>query len=1097
MNKNDLDNYINSKIYTNVTEDITGNKLQDVLRTINGSVENNSNKGIPDGYASLDETGKVPLEQLPIQPPVWGDITGDLENQTDLQSALDSKQNTLTFDTTPTNGSDNPVTSNGVYDALYLKEDSSNKGIANGYAPLNSSTKIDSTYLPSYVDDVVEVANYASLPVTGETGKIYVTIDTGYIYRWSGSVYVKIAEQIQSDYTQTNTSAVDYIKNKPTISVGLSMPSAFNVIGSPTSNGTLTVTGAGTNSQYVRGDGTLGTSVSGTVTSVGLSMPSAFTVSNSPIISNGNISVTGAGLSSQYVRGDGVLANFPTTTGGGSSVAYYLNGSVAQGTFGGNAYKQLSKTPVIGAGTDFSLTNTTGYIAEFITNVADPSLLSIPTGAWNFSLYFSSSNNTGNPSFYIELYKYDGTTFTLIGSNSTSPEIISNGTAIDLYTTSVAVPLTTLTITDRLAVRVFVNTNGNRTITLHTEDNHLCEIITTFSTGLNAINGLTNQVQYLSTGTSGTDFAINSTSDTHTFNLPVASSTKTGKLSSTDWSTFNGKVNTTRSISTSSPLSGGGDLSADRTLSIADAAADGTTKGAATFTASDFNSTSGVISIDYTNGQSASNTNKGFLTSADWSTFNGKVNTSLTISTTSPLSGGGDLSANRTLSISDAAADGTTKGAATFTASDFNSASGVISIDYTNGQAASASNKGFLTSTDFTTFNGKQNAITLTTTGTTGASTLVGSTLNIPQYAGGLVNFTEAQNTTSPNNTVYVDSLSAISAVTNTDFAIIPKGTGALLAAVPDGTATGGNKRGNNAIDLQMVRTANTMVASGNNAIIIGSGSTASGSSSSVIGRSNSNASPDSTAVGSLNAITGAGNIGSVAIGYNNSVSVNGGVALGSSNTASTTSTGYAVAVGQSNTASGTNASSIGYSNTASGNQSVALGYQNTSSGRASVVHGSWGSSFSVYERFVHSTFGYVAGDSQKSVFLLSARTTNNTATTLTASFSQVPTPSATNQVTLQNNNSFRFKGSIIARQSGSTNTSAWDIDGIIQRGTTAASTTLLISNVTLVQNTPAWGMPTLAADTTLGCLRVQVTGVATTNIQWTCSIETTEVIYA
>ena len=803
------------------------------------------------------------------------------------------------------------------------------------------------------------------------------------------------------------------------------------------------------------------------------------------------------GITSQYVRGDGSVATFPTSTGGGSSVAYYLNGGTSQGTIGGNPYYQMSRNAVIGSGVDFSLTNTTGYIAEFITDISDPSLLSIPLGAWNFSLYFSSSNNTGNPSFYIELYKYNGATFTLIGSNSTSPEIISNGTAIDLYTTSIAVPLTTLTITDRLAVRVFVNTNGNRTITLHTEDNHLCEIITTFSTGLNAINGLTNQVQYLSTGTSGTDFAINSTSDTHTFNLPVASSTKTGKLSSTDWSTFNGKVNTTRSISTSSPLSGGGDLSADRTLSIADAAADGTTKGAATFTASDFNSTSGVISIDYTNGQSASNTNKGFLTSADWSTFNGKVNTSLTISTTSPLSGGGDLSANRTLSISDAAADGTTKGAATFTASDFNSASGVISIDYTNGQAASASNKGFLTSTDFTTFNGKQNAITLTTTGTTGASTLVGSTLNIPQYAGGLVNFTEAQNTTSPNNTVYVDSLSAISAVTNTDFAIIPKGTGALLAAVPDGTATGGNKRGNNAIDLQMVRTANTMVASGNNAIIIGSGSTASGSSSSVIGRSNSNASPDSTAVGSLNAITGAGNIGSVAIGYNNSVSVNGGVALGSSNTASTTSTGYAVAVGQSNTASGTNASSIGYSNTASGNQSVALGYQNTSSGRASVVHGSWGSSFSVYERFVHSTFGYVAGDSQKSVFLLSARTTNNTATTLTASFSQVPTPSATNQVTLQNNNSFRFKGSIIARQSGSTNTSAWDIDGIIQRGTTAASTTLLISNVTLVQNTPAWGMPTLAADTTLGCLRVQVTGVATTNIQWTCSIETTEVIYA
>jgi hypothetical protein len=56
----------------------------------------------------------------------------------------------------------------------------------------------------------------------------------------------------------------------------------------------------------------------------------------------------------------------------------------------------------------------------------------------------------------------------------------------------------------------------------------------------------------------------------------------------------------------------------------------------------------------------------------------------------------------------DAAADATTKGVATFVAADFTSAAGVIGIDYTNGQAASGSNKGFLTAADWTTFNGKQ-----------------------------------------------------------------------------------------------------------------------------------------------------------------------------------------------------------------------------------------------------------------------------------------------------------------------------------------------------------------------------------------------------
>ncbi|CAB4159257.1 hypothetical protein UFOVP736_16 [uncultured Caudovirales phage] len=52
--------------------------------------------------------------------------------------------------------------------------------------------KVPASQLPSYVDDVIEVANAAALPVTGESGKLYVTIDNGKIFRWSGSNYVEI-----------------------------------------------------------------------------------------------------------------------------------------------------------------------------------------------------------------------------------------------------------------------------------------------------------------------------------------------------------------------------------------------------------------------------------------------------------------------------------------------------------------------------------------------------------------------------------------------------------------------------------------------------------------------------------------------------------------------------------------------------------------------------------------------------------------------------------------------------------------------------------------------------------------------------------------
>jgi hypothetical protein len=44
-------------------------------------------------------------------------------------------------------------------------------------------------------------------------------------------------------------------------------------------------------------------------------MPSAFSVANSPLTANGTLSVTGAGTTAQYVRGDGSLATFPSLTG--------------------------------------------------------------------------------------------------------------------------------------------------------------------------------------------------------------------------------------------------------------------------------------------------------------------------------------------------------------------------------------------------------------------------------------------------------------------------------------------------------------------------------------------------------------------------------------------------------------------------------------------------------------------------------------------------------------------------------------------------------------------------------------------------------------
>lgn len=76
------------------------------------------------------------------------------------------------------------------------KLDTSLKGANNGLAELDASGKIPTSQLPSYVDDVVEYASTSAFPSTGESGVIYIALDTNKTYRWSGSGYVEISESL-------------------------------------------------------------------------------------------------------------------------------------------------------------------------------------------------------------------------------------------------------------------------------------------------------------------------------------------------------------------------------------------------------------------------------------------------------------------------------------------------------------------------------------------------------------------------------------------------------------------------------------------------------------------------------------------------------------------------------------------------------------------------------------------------------------------------------------------------------------------------------------------------------------------------------------
>ena len=116
--------------------------------------------------------------------------------------------------------------------------------------------------------------------------------------------------------------------------------------------------------------------------------------------------------------------------------------------------------------------------------------------------------------------------------------------------------------------------------------------------------------------------------------------------------------------------------------------------------------------------------------------------------------------------------------------------------------------------------------------------------------------------------------IKAAGADANIGLALMPKGNGAITAQVPDGTVTGGNARGQYAVDLQMVRNANTQVASGYSSTVAGGyNNTASNTYSTVAGGKDNMASANFSTVAGGWGNTASGAISTVAGGYNNTAS--------------------------------------------------------------------------------------------------------------------------------------------------------------------------------------------------------------------------------
>lgn len=244
----------------------------------------------------------------------------------------------------------------GIYQAL------SAKGQANGYASLGADGKVPSSQLPSFVDDVLEYADTASFPAPGETGKLYVALDSDLVYRWSGSTYIHVG-----------------------------------------GSGTGAITGSGTINKLAKWSTTSsltdsGISDDGTTVEISLRLhmtkygDSTYVGTDCGLISNNNIKGTGFGYQALYSLTSGV-----NNTGIGYRALYDLAtgaNNVGIGTEAGQNISSGGNNIAIGRS---ALNN--NQVTNFNIAIGSNSLYNLIYGGWSISIgteagrYYGASNS--------------------------------------------------------------------------------------------------------------------------------------------------------------------------------------------------------------------------------------------------------------------------------------------------------------------------------------------------------------------------------------------------------------------------------------------------------------------------------------------------------------------------------------------------------------------------------------------------------------------------------------------------------------------------------------------------------------------------------